>query len=411
MTTRKSFVGSRSSKFLLVMTLVLSACAVPTPQQVNPFPASAGPTPFIPATLLPASFATATFVPDSAVPATFIPASLIPATIAPATSGPLTGSEADWLQIYFTDPTSAHAADYEGGPDEVLSAALDQARLSVDVAAYSLNLWSIRDALIHAYQRGVVVRMVMESDNMGNQEVQELLDAGIPIIGDKQQGLMHNKFIVIDRAEVWTGSMNYTVSGVYKDNNNLIRIHSNEVAEDYTNEFEKMFKGHLFGPDKIAGTPNPKLSIEETPVEIYYSPEDKVAARIVELIKGAQQSINFLAYSFTSNDIGGAMLAQAQAGITVSGVMDDSQVTASSGTEYDPFKQAGLDVRLDGNQTGLMHHKVIIIDQKIVITGSYNFSDSAEQSNDENVVIIFSQTVAEKFMEEFQRVYEQAQQP
>ena len=152
----------------------------------------------------------------------------------PLSPGPSTG----WLQIYFTDPTAPHARDYEGGPDEALAAAIDGARLSVDVAAYSLNLWSIRDALIHASQRGVMVRMVMESDNMDDAEVQDLLDAGIPIIGDQHEGLMHDKFVSIDRSEVWTGSMNYTVGGAYKDNNNLIRIRSVQVAQDYTNEFE-----------------------------------------------------------------------------------------------------------------------------------------------------------------------------
>ena len=106
----------------------------------------------------------------------------------------------------------------------ILAAAIDGARLSVDVAAYSLNLWSIRDTLIHAHQRGAVVRMVMESDNMDDLEVQDLMDAGIPVVGDQHEGLMHDKFVIVDRAEVWTGSMNYTVGEAYTDNNDLIRI-------------------------------------------------------------------------------------------------------------------------------------------------------------------------------------------
>ncbi|MGA2489711.1 MAG: phospholipase D-like domain-containing protein [Anaerolineales bacterium] len=316
-----------------------------------------------------------------------------------------------WFHIFYTDPSAQHAKNYEGGPDEILVAAIKQARLSVDVAAYSLNLWSVRDALIQDHRRGVVVRMVMESDNMDNQEVQEIKDAGIPVIGDQQEGLMHNKFVVLDRSEVWTGSMNFTVSGVYKDNNNLIRICSPKVAEDYITEFNEMFVHHLFGQDTIVNTPYPKLTINGTPLEVYFSPDDKVEARIVGLVQNAQESINFMAYSFTSNNIGDAIMRQAQAGIQVAGVMDDNQVASSQGTEYDPFMQAGIDVRLDGNQDGLMHHKVIIIDQKIVITGSYNFTASAEERNDENVVIIFSPEVAAKFMEEFQRIYGQAQQP
>jgi phosphatidylserine/phosphatidylglycerophosphate/cardiolipin synthase-like enzyme len=83
-------------------------------------------------------------------------------------------------------------------------------------------------------------------------------------------------------------------------------------------------------------------------------------------------------------------------------------VKTNQGTEYDVFQQYGLDVRLDGNG-GQMHHKVIIIDRSIVITGSYNFSASAETRNDENLVIIHSPVIAGYYLDEFQRVYDQAQ--
>jgi len=321
---------------------------------------------------------------------------------------PDTGPATGWLEIFFTNPAAPHAADYEGGPDEILAAAIDQARLSVDVAAYSLNLWSIRDALIHAHQRGVVVRMVMESDNMDNREVQQILDAGIPIIGDQREGLMHDKFVVIDHSEVWTGSMNYTTNGAYQDNNNLIRIRSTKVAENFTNEIYEMFEENLFGPDIGAATPNPSLNIDGTSVEIAFSPEDDVAARILLLLQGAQESIYYMAYSFTANDLGDAIRQRAADGLIVVGVMDDEQINSNQGTEYDPFKQAGLDVRRDGN-AGQMHHKVIIIDRSIVIAGSYNFTASAEEQNDENVIIIYNADVAAQYLAEFQRVYDQAQ--
>ena len=333
-------------------------------------------------------------------------------TASPLATAAATSPATGWLNITFTDPTAVHAHDYEAGPDEALAAAIDQARLTIDVAAYSFNLWSLRDALIHAHQRGVIVRMVMETDNMDDQEVQDMLDAGIPIVGDQHEGLMHDKFIVIDRSDVWTGSMNFTVGGTYKDNNNLIEMRSSQVAEDYTQEFEQMFTHRLFGPDRISTAPNPRsFIIYDTPLEIYFSPEDKPAARIVELIQAATQSIDFLAFSFTSNDIGDAILAQSAAGIKVAGVMDANQVKVDQGTEYDPFSQAGLNVRLDDNQTGLMHHKVIIIDKAIVITGSYNFTASAEENNDENLVIIFNTDVAAKYLNEFNRVYGEAQKP
>jgi phosphatidylserine/phosphatidylglycerophosphate/cardiolipin synthase-like enzyme len=345
----------------------------------------------------------------------FLSSCAFPVTIQPTPSPtqPVNtdGVTNDHLQVYFTDPSAPHSQDYRGGPDGILANEIDEARLSVDVAAYSFNLWSIRNALIHAHQRGVVVRMVMESDNMDVPEVQQILDAGIPIIGDQHEGLMHNKFIVIDRSVVWTGSMNFTVGGAYRDNNNLVRIQSAKAAKDYTSEFEEMFIHHLFGPDVLPNTPYPKIDLDGIPIEIYFSPDDKVAARILALIKIATTNISFMAYTFTSNDIGEAIIQKSQTGVSVAGVMDESLVNGGEGTEYDPFKQAGLNVRLDGNGVGLMHHKVIIIDRRIVITGSYNFTASAEKSNDENVVIIYDSTLANKYMDEFQRIYNQAQHP
>jgi phosphatidylserine/phosphatidylglycerophosphate/cardiolipin synthase-like enzyme len=203
--------------------------------------------------------------------------------------------------------------------------------------------------------------------------------------------------------------LNYTTGGVYKDNNNLIRIRSTQVAQDYSHEFEKMFTDGQFGPDKSASTPFPKLIIDGTLVDIYFSPEDRVARWILELVNGAQESIDFLAFSFTSNDIGDALIGRAKAGVKVRGVMDHGQVKTNQGTEYDPFQQAGLDVRLDGNSIGLMHHKVIIIDKKIVITGSYNFTNSAELSNDENMIVISNPQIAASYLDEFQKIFNQAQ--
>jgi phosphatidylserine/phosphatidylglycerophosphate/cardiolipin synthase-like enzyme len=279
----------------------------------------------------------------------------------------------------------------------------------VDAALYSLSLKSVRDALLRAHKRGVRVRLVMESENMDRAVPETLKEAGIPMIGDRRQGLMHNKFIVIDGQEVWTGSTNLTDSGVYNDNNNLIRIRSKEVAADYSKEFEEMFLEDKFGRDKVAATPFPKVVMPDgTRVEVYFSPDDGVAAAILPLLSSAKESIYFLAYSFTANDLGEAILERAKAGVQVHGVMEKDQVASNRGTEFDPFRQAGLDVRLDGNP-GQMHHKVFIIDRAIVIFGSYNFSASAEEQNDENLLVIYNPQIAAEFLKEFERVYAVAQ--
>jgi phosphatidylserine/phosphatidylglycerophosphate/cardiolipin synthase-like enzyme len=317
------------------------------------------------------------------------------------------GVRGSWFELYFTDPADPLSRQGSGGVDGPLVEAIDAARLSIDIAAYSFSLNSIRFALIRAHDRGVTVRMVMESTNMDRSDPQRLLEAGIPIVGDNTDGLMHDKFIVIDRSEVWMGSMNYTDDGAYDDNNNVFRIHSTKMAENYTKEFEEMFLDNQFGENVVSETPYPTLSIDRVQVDTYFSPDDGVLSALVPLLSGAQESIYFLAYSFTSNQLGDIVRQKAEAGLTVKGVMDSEQVNSNQGTEYDPFQQAGLSVRMDGNE-GLMHHKVFVIDGKIVAFGSYNFSQSAEERNDENLIIVFSEPIAQQFIQEFERVWKHA---
>lgn len=374
--------------YIFVILILMTACEFSTPIE-NPAPPDS-----------PTASALTSAEADSAAQASI--------TLTEIPLGAGYGVDGGWFELYFTDPESPLASQKTGGVDAPLVAAIDSARLTVDVAIYSLSLNSIRDALIDAHNRGVQVRMVMESENLDRSDPQKIKDAGIPILGDRREGLMHDKFVVIDNSEVWLGSMNFTDSGGYTDNNNLMRIRSVKMAENYTKEFEEMFVDDKFGPDLVAETPNPRVTIDGTPIDVYFSPDDNVQASFVDLVNNAQQSIYFMAFSFTADEIGDAVRNRARDGVVVAGVMETEQVNSNIGTEFDLFKQAALDVLRDGND-GQMHHKVMIIDESIVILGSYNFTNSAETKNDETLIVVYSKEIAAQFMAEFQRIHSQAQ--
>lgn len=307
-------------------------------------------------------------------------------------------------RVYFTAPFNE---DFRGGPDQYLVEALDQARSQIDAALYDLNLWSIRDALIRAHQRGVAVRLVVESDYLDRPEIQELIAAGIPLVGDEASSLMHNKFFVIDGAQVWTGSMNMTVNGAYRHLNNLLNLRSTRLAANFTDEFEEMFLEGYFGENTLENTAYPSLVINGIEIETYFSPDDDTAERLIDLILSAEESIDFLYYSFTSDGIADALLFQASQGVQVRGVFDSYQNQAGLGGEYPRLSTQGLDVHLDAHPEKL-HHKVLIIDQEIVVTGSYNLTRSAEVQNDENTLIIHDRDCATSFLREFEWIYQDA---
>jgi len=169
-----------------------------------------------------------------------------------------------------------------------------------------------------------------------------------------------------------------------------------------------------FGRLVVPETPYPSVTIQGIQVDVLFSPDDFVVDRLRLLLEGAQQSIYFLAYSFGSNDLGNIIRERAAQGIVVGGVLESDQVNSEAANpnqveELNLFRQAGLDIRLDGN-TEVMNHKIMIIDGRIVVMGSYDFTNRAENENDENVLIIYDEKIAQKFMEEFERVQSRAQQ-
>ena len=321
------------------------------------------------------------------------------ASIPTAAATQATPPESAAISVYFTDPQSEHA-----GPDEVLAQAIAAAQTSVDMAMFNLSLPSIRDALLDAFNRGVAVRLVVDSETYNDAVPERLRAAGITVISDRRPELMHNKFTILDGQEVWTGSLNLSTGGTYSDYNNLVRIRSTRLAQDYTAEFEEMFLDDRFGSNSPANTPYPRITLDGRTLEVYFLPEDDVEDRLLDLVGGAQESVNFLAYSLTLDYLAGTLTDLAQDGVSVRGVMDAEQAASNQGGEYERLLDAGLDVRLDPFD-GLMHHKVIVIDGQVVVFGSANFTTGGLFKNDENLIILDDPDIARLFETEFERIY------
>ncbi len=323
-------------------------------------------------------------------------------------TGPAVQTEpAGDLMVMFTVPRYPDDGSHRGGLDEQLAAAIDAADHSVDLAAFELELERVAEALIRAEKRGVVVRVVTDSDYAEEVGTVRAENAGVPVVFDERGAYMHNKFVVIDGLQVWTGSWNLTDNGTYRNDNNVVIINSERIADNYTVEFEEMFAGG-FGPTSEANTPYPQVEVGDTLIETYFSPEDEVASHVIPILQDAESSIYFMAFSFTDDDISRQLLDKHRAGLTVQGVMEGRNA-GGMGSDFDALHKAGVDVLKDGNPY-VMHHKVIIVDEAIVITGSYNFTANAAESNDENLLIIHNPAIAAVYMQEFERVYQLAEE-
>lgn len=323
----------------------------------------------------------------------------------------------DWWEVYFTDPPHVNdPANWQNSIEGRLIEKINAAQTSIHIASFEFNLTPVAEALIAAKQRGVDVRWVTD-DESGLEADEEpdrgqfamLQDAGIEVRSDDRSALMHNKFWIFDGQIVWTGSTNITENGIFKQDNNTLVIHSPELAVIYEREFDEMWNGQ-FGPKSPSQLNNQAVSINGSGIAVIFTSEDPALEQaIVPLVGDATKSIRFLAFSFTDYPLAEAMIQRAQSGVDVKGVFEKVG-SDTDAAELDTLFCAQVPVRQDGNSS-FMHNKVIVVDERYVVTGSLNFSTNAEESNDENVIIIDNPEIARLYMQDFERVWSMAADP
>lgn len=132
-----------------------------------------------------------------------------------------------------------------------------------------------------------------------------------------------------------------------------------------------------------------------TNIQVYFSPSGGCTTAITNTIAKAKNHILVAAYSFTSAPIAGALRDAHKRGVKVTVILDDSQKTANY-SSADFLKNAGIATFTDSKH-GIAHSKYMVIDNTVTITGSFNFTKAAEESNSENVLIVDDPEIARKF--------------
>lgn len=334
----------------------------------------------------------------------------------------VSGSSGD-IHVYFNGSIDSSVATDEVaqslGADlnDTVAAWILSAQHTLDVAAYNLNDQTLIGAFNDAAANGVEIRWIYEGQNANTGL--GALDGSIPTHPrtDGEGSGMHNKFIIGDAdytetAFVLTGSTNLTTGNLVQDLNNVIVFEDQSLARAYTIEFQEMWgsEGPMpdaanakFGPDKTWNTPVDFL-IGGSPVELYFSPSDGTTNAIRQEIEAADSEFEFALLALTRDDLGDA-IAELGASFFVNPIGAIEQVN-TTGSEYNNLQSAGVQVYAH-NVSPDLHHKYAIVDHAspgfdpVVITGSHNWSSSAENVNDENTVIVHDARIANLYHQEF----------
>lgn len=142
------------------------------------------------------------------------------------------------------------------------------------------------------------------------------------------------------------------------------------------------------------------IAVTAAEIQVYFSPRGGCTAAIVQNVNAAKSNVLVQAYSFTSAPIAKALVQAHKRGVKVEVILDKSQRTAQYSSATFLFN-AGIPTLIDDNHA-IAHSKIIVIDRTTVITGSFNFSKAAEESNAENLLVIQDRELAAEFLQNWQ---------
>lgn len=304
------------------------------------------------------------------------------------------------LDVYFSKTEDSQSSRV----DKLIISDIKSAKDTIYLAMYNFNNEDIEEAIIDAYNRGVAVKIVTDDDQHQNTDANlydELEQVGIDVEDDEGfgRGLMHNKILVIDGNIAWSGSANYTYASFYNNWENFIRFTDKDTIQKYKEQIDE-----LLNKEQLAG------SLKQDSLELYFSPEDSFkSARLLKLIDSAKRSINFMVFLINDKDIKDALIRAKNRGVEIHGVFDKKQTSFQYRyTQYNNLKDANIDVKQIGDSWHKLHNKVIIIDNQIVVTGSYNFSYTSDSKNNENSIVIYDRNIAKKYIDKFNEIYQKA---
>ncbi|CAN5459593.1 hypothetical protein BH11BAC2_BH11BAC2_04840 [soil metagenome] len=343
--------------------------------------------------------------------------------------------QAQRIKVYFNHPvntavSSGVSAIYVNQAlDDTLIAYINRAQISIDVAVYnysqSAGISNIATAINAAYNRGVNIRWIYNSSSSNSGVA--LLDPAINTLGSPSGAnytIMHNKFMIVDAAStnpleaiVWTGSSNWGDQQFNDDENNVIIIQDQSLAQNYTIEFNEMWGGSglspnltnsKFGSFKTNNTQH-QFTIDGKNVELFFSPSDGTSTEILQSINSANQSLYFGIYTFTESTLANAIVNKIQNNnVYALGIIDQFSISYQPYSILSPVMNTNLIVY---NQTSIYHNKMLIVDPCLpnsdpqVVTGSHNWSISANTQNDENTLIIHDDTITNIYYQSFYQDY------
>ncbi len=296
---------------------------------------------------------------------------------------------------------------------------IDGAKTSVDAAQFTFSVAEIEAALLRAHQRGVKVRLALDAAQDAEGSVgRRLRDKGVPVrfVAGKARapaaspspegeefdrgGLQHAKFLLVDGVRLANGSNNWSSTGTTINEETTLVVES--TAEDpllraYACHFEAIWAADV---DRAGACSVPGL--------VAFTPGTAPIGLIKEGLRGAKTSVDVLMHHLTFDKLVDELMDAARRGVRVRVVVNAADAAEVGGRYHDRLAGAGVQVRLKRGNAALhqlQHNKLAIVDGKVLLFGSGNWSGSALFNNFENYTRYEDAALVGQFSAEFERIW------
>jgi len=337
-------------------------------------------------------------------------------------------------QVYFNDQF------YTEIFSDLIIPEIKKARSSIEVAMYSFNSEKLRDEIYLANKRGVKVTLIL---NKRKKKQHDIVFANLPQnikrfdLGEsteEQIGLMHHKFVIIDRGKknqkLITGSLNWTKLQEKFDPGCLLITPDQEIIESYGEEFERLKSG--IGESQKLKIKNyrpwaKRINYRDCFVDLWWSPgikSNSIKQEIIDLVNKAEKNIKIIIWQATDYNIAKAIIEKATKGIEVKIITEDFNIWYEDSMFpyiFREIQKAGLknieivddtwrtldlkdEVPDPPNRAAFnsfIHRHTLIIDDQIVLFGTNNWSKGGTYRNDENIIITNNKNIVSSFIKSF----------
>jgi mitochondrial cardiolipin hydrolase len=142
---------------------------------------------------------------------------------------------------------------------------------------------------------------------------------------------------------------------------------------------------------------------KEPATEVFFSPGEFCRQAIVAQLKAAERDVKICVFTISDDHITAAILDCHRRGVPIA-ILTDNDKSFDHGSDIRLLANEGLNIKMDISRNH-MHHKFMIVDERSVVTGSYNWTSSAARFNHENILVSYERAVVKSFGKEFERLW------